>query len=67
MLLIALLQNVQGAMKNYTTRRQLTHLSDAQRQDMAITLESAIKEAKKANSWVFMKDLMKRQLKQKGQ
>ncbi|OUR69219.1 hypothetical protein A9Q77_08650 [Marinomonas sp. 42_23_T18] len=67
MLLIALLQNVQGAMKMYTTRRQLTHLSHAQRQDMAITPEAAHKEAKKANIWVFMNDLIKRQLKQKGQ
>ena len=65
MLLIALLHNVQGAMKTYTTRRQLKTLSHAQLKDMAIAPEAAFNEARKANSWGFIKDVVSRQLQQK--
>lgn len=65
MLLIALLHNVQGAMKIYTTRRQLKTLSHAQLKDMAIAPEAAFNEARKANFWGFIKDVVSRQLQQK--
>ncbi|EAQ67190.1 hypothetical protein MED121_14724 [Marinomonas sp. MED121] len=60
MLLIALLHNIQGAMKNYATRRQLAHLSHFQLKDVAITRENAQKEVKKANVISFLKESFKR-------
>lgn len=65
MLLIALFHNIQGAMKTYSTRRQLCHLSQAQLKDVAIAPHAAMQEAKKANLWCLLQDVIKRQLKQK--
>ena len=67
MLLIALLHNVQGAMTNYTTRRQLGSLSPSQLRDVAIAPKAALEEAKKANIWVFIKDFISRQTNKKEQ
>jgi hypothetical protein len=67
MLLIALLHNVQGAIKNYTTRRQLGNLNPNQLLDVAIAPQAALKESKKANLWVFMKDFIRRKTNSRGQ
>ncbi|WP_438466683.1 DUF1127 domain-containing protein [Marinomonas sp. PE14-40] len=65
MLLIALFHKIQGAMKIYSTRRQLCHLSQTQLKDIAVAPQAAMKEAKKANLWCFIHDVMKRQSKGK--
>lgn len=65
MLLIALFHNIQGAMKNYSTRRQLCRLSQDQLKDIDIAPQAAMKEAKKANLWCLMHDVIKRQTKEK--
>lgn len=67
MLFIALLHNVQGAMKNYTTRRQLGNLSPSQLLDVAIAPHAARRESKKANVWFFIKDVISRQINSRGQ
>lgn len=66
MLLIALFHNVQGAMTTYSTRRQLSKLTQAQLNDMAIAPNDAVKEAKKANLLGFLHDVVHRQFKHKG-
>ena len=65
MLLIALLHNVKGVMKIYSTRRQLKHLTHTQLKDMAIAPQAASTEAKKASLWGLIKDVIERSIKRK--
>lgn len=56
MLVIAMLKNIEQAMMNYRSRKQLKRLTTSRLDDIAISHSEALVEARKANVFVFLRE-----------